>query len=148
MSIVVSCCDLNFGNQFTTITSVNSALLIMIWFAVISLNQIVPGYATVCIFFVYLCGHAGMQYILGNANQIHSFSEQLIRECKVRTNTLENTSYWRRKCKSIKPMSLSLRHGYCKLFAVKKSMRVPFLQFVAIYTINAVLGIPINSSLK
>jgi len=54
MALMVSNCDLTFGNQLTTITSVNSAILIMIGFVVITLNHIVPGYATVCLF-LYTC---------------------------------------------------------------------------------------------
>jgi len=42
-------------------------------------------------------------------------------------------------------MNLSLRLGYCKICSVKKSMLVSFIGFVAIYTINTVLGVPIIS---
>jgi len=142
MSILVSYADYAFGNQFTTIIFATSATLIMIGFVVIRLHYILPIYATIFLLILYVCGHVGTQCILRNANHINLFSENFMRECKFRVNFLRNTKYWKRKLCSIQSINLSLRLEYCKVCNVKRSMIVSFIGCVAIYTINAVLGIP------
>jgi len=145
MNILVSYCDLSFGNQFSTLMFATTACLIMTGFIVIRLNKIIQIHGTGFVCLLFLCGHVGIQCLLKNAYSINYTSEKIIRECKLRAHTLENTKYWKRKFCSMICMSLALRVGYCRIFRVQKSTLVSFVGFVAIYTINAALGIPINS---
>jgi len=140
-SILVSHVDLTFGNQFTTIVFTTTSCLILIGFGVIKLKNIIQFYVTIFLLILYVCAQTGMQTALRNVNIVVSLSEKLITECKLRTNLTGNKKYWKRKFKAIKPMNFSLRVGDCRLCTVKKSMRVSFIGLVAIYTINAILGI-------
>jgi len=126
MSSLVSHCDLSFGNQFSTLMFAATATLIMIGFIVIRLNKIIQIYGTGFVLLLFLCGHVGVQCLLRNAYSINSTSEECIRECKLRATCLKNTKYWKRKFCSMKPMSLNLRVGYCRIFSLQKSTLVSF----------------------
>jgi len=116
--------------------------LIILGFALVRLSHFFPTYLLIGGAALYISALIATQWLFKNEIETHEKSLSFIRSCETRRLELPNSQFWRCKFKGLKPLQLYVGSGLSNLFYIKRSTVMTFFEVGAIYTINAILGVP------